>query len=270
MPDRGAQALDQVRPAFGDDDADPGVALGRFEDVRLDRAGLSVLEPNAPLQPLQTLRRRAALHLREVRAADLEARVCQRVRELTVVGEEDGPFSVEVESAHWEHAALDGLQVFGDGGPPLRIVHGRDHADRLVEHVVDVAFGQLDELAVEGDQVRSRFDLRAQLGHGAVVHRDPTLGDELFGSATRGDPRARQILLQAFRHARPLTRSPPPGTARRRESLPVPHPSTGAAGQRVAPNPAGEQNFPASSDAKGGGVLSKHGTKTTTSACARR
>jgi hypothetical protein len=75
MPHRGAQTLDQMGPTLAELEHDPGVALRGLVARGLERVGLTVLEAHAVHQSLQRLVGGRPLHLDQVGARDLEARV---------------------------------------------------------------------------------------------------------------------------------------------------------------------------------------------------
>ena len=206
VPHCRAQTLDQVRPTFGHDDANPGVLLRSLEHIGLGGPGHAVLEPDTFDHPLQGLRRRRPLHLREVRPANLELRMGERMRQFAIVGHDQRAFGVEVESPDREHTNAHVADVVGHSGAALRVLHGGDHADRLVQQQVRLLLGHFDEGSIHSDQVSARLHLRAELPHGDVVHGHAALGDELFCVTARGNPCARKEFLKAFRHARPFSR----------------------------------------------------------------
>jgi hypothetical protein len=200
VTDRRAQPLHQMLPPFAHGDPDPGVAIRRLEDLGLERFGHSILEANAFLQPRQRLRRRRSLHFGQVGALHFEAGVGERVGQLPIVRDEQRPLRIEVQASHRKDAPARVLHVLRHRGPALRILHRGDYARRLVEDEVGALLRGLDQLAIHRHQIAPRLHLRPELAHRDVVHRDVPAGDQLFRVPSRGDPRAREVFLQALRH----------------------------------------------------------------------
>ncbi|WXH33701.1 hypothetical protein WA016_07711 [Myxococcus stipitatus] len=192
---RGAQALDEVRTALGHDNLQPGVLLGGLEHAHGHRRGHSIFQPDATAQLVQRGHIRLALHLRQIRARHLEARVRQLVRQRSIIREEQRAFRVVVQPAHGEQPLARLLHVVGHRRPPLRVRQRRHHAHGLVEQEVRGFVRRSDELPVHRHQVRSRLHSASQLRHRRVVHRHAARGDQLFCMPARSDSRAGQVLL---------------------------------------------------------------------------
>jgi hypothetical protein len=134
--------------------------------------------------------------------------VQQAVRELTVVGQEECSARVKVEAPDGHHSSLHPLHVLGDGGAPLRILHGAHDVPRLVKHQVHRSLGG-HAAAVHLDDILLRIRACSELRDDLAVHRDAPCGDERFGVSSRRDARLREELLQAFRgHAGALSKAP--------------------------------------------------------------
>ena len=128
----------------------------------LDRVGpdRAVLEGDALPQPLRIVcRRDHARDLGQVGLRHLVRRVGQPVREVAVVGQDQQALGVGVQPADVEQPLLAGRRLPSrsvERAPALRVVHGRDHAARLVEHQVEVPPGRRDPGAVDPDDVAFR------------------------------------------------------------------------------------------------------------------
>ena len=181
----------------------PDLPVPALVEGELDPAGAE--QPRArgrrpPVLQLDALRERPhrlvvrlALDVRDVDLLDAVARVRKAVRELAVVRQEEDARRVPVEPPDG-HDADGAADEVDHGRSPLRVACGRDRAARLVEE--DVAERLLaDETTVDADVV-GRLDERVELSRLAVDGDAPGL-DELVGAATRGDPGAREVGVQA-------------------------------------------------------------------------
>jgi len=194
MTDGGAQPLDQVGPSLAHLEEHPGVPLGGLEALRTEGSRRSVLEPHAFLQPGQRLVGGRTLHLHQVSARYLEARVQEPVRRPTVVGEQQRALGVPVQATHGEDALLDALQEPRHRGSTLGVGQRRHHPGRLVEQVPGGALRHRHQLSVDHDQI-GRLHLGAELGDLLVVDAHPAGGDEALGVPARRHPGAGEELL---------------------------------------------------------------------------
>ena len=79
--------------------------------------------------------------------------------------------------------------------PAFRIGDRGHVAFGLVEHQVSLFFRTVEQLAVHADVVARGVGLRAQLGDDGAIHRNASLGDQLFGLAARCDAGSGNDLL---------------------------------------------------------------------------
>src|SRR6478752_7334250 len=154
--------------------------------AHLRRRGRPVVECHALAQALErAVLDEPALHLGDIRARDLVARVHQPVGELAVVGEQDQPRRVRVEPADRVQPDAAVHQV-GDHGAPMRVLHSRDDAGGLVDHVDDVLGLERDGLPVDLDLVALPHVAR-RVEHDLPADRDAALAHDALGRAPGGD-----------------------------------------------------------------------------------
>jgi hypothetical protein len=121
--------------------------------------------------------------------------VLQPVREVAVVGEQEQPLGLHVQPADVEQALVPVADQVTEVGPALVVLHGRDHADGLVDGEVHLRGVDLDPQAVDVDDLRGP-DTGPELGDDLVVDRHPPQGDQLLRPAAGGDTGLGQDLLQ--------------------------------------------------------------------------
>src|ERR1700733_1923037 len=108
------------------------------------------------------------------------------VGELAVVGEQDQPRTVDVESSHGiQPQAVRGHEL-SDRPPPVCVTRGGDDADGLVERIEDTWLGACEELPVER-HAAALLDITGWVGDGLAGNRYPPGGDQRLGSAPRGN-----------------------------------------------------------------------------------
>ena len=127
--------------------------------------------------------RPTVVQLGHVRLLDAVARVCQPMRELTVVREQEHTGRAGVESTHG-HDTRRTRHELDDGRPTLRVARGGDDARRLVQQDVRELLLR-DTRPVHLDHV-ARLDERVQLP-GRAVDGDAAGLDQLVGLPPRGD-----------------------------------------------------------------------------------
>ena len=84
-----------------------------------------------------------------------------------------------------------------DGGALLRVVERGDVAARLVEHVVALLLGAVEQLAVDADVVFFGIVACAEVGDGGAVDLDPAFEDDFLGFAAGGYAGLGENLLKA-------------------------------------------------------------------------
>ena len=169
--------------------------------------GGPVLQPHPAAQPLEIA---IGGRPREADAIGLRHSVAgmgQAVRQLAVVGEQDQPGGVRIESADRVEPPL-GVDQFRDRRSPARLTSGRDHAGRLVDR---------PDLARLGRH-RGAVDLHP----GALVHVPRRIGDDLAADADparrRSAPRPRDATRR--RHGRGICRASPIHSGRAAQQAP--------------------------------------------------
>lgn len=202
-----AEAMNLTVLPLLEHDLEPRLVAVEAQAPHLRRARGAAVYLDALLPAVEVFVLDEATDLRDVHLGRGLARMQQAVRELAVVGQEQGPARVEVEPPDGDDARRHPLHVLGDGGAPLWVFHRGDDVPRLVEHDVD---GNLcgDAPAVDLDDVSSRIRPGSELRHDLAVHGDSPFGDQEFGVAARCHAGLREELLQAFRgHAGALSKA---------------------------------------------------------------
>ncbi len=198
VPNRRAQSLHQVRPAFGHDDLEPGILLSPLEPRHLGRRGEPIFQPNAAAQLLERRIVGVALHLGQIHPRHLVLGVHQLVRGLAVIGEQQRALGVIIEPPHGEDPAFEPLDILADRRPALRVMHRGDDPGRLVKQVPLPLIRGDDGGTVHHDQVFVAVDLGAQGGDDLTVDLHATVENQLLGGATRRDARAGEVLLKTL------------------------------------------------------------------------
>jgi len=183
---------------------------------------------------------------------DPGAGVRDTVSPVAVVRQQQQPLGIAVEPPDREEA-LGTIDEREGGRPALGVAGRRHHADRLVQHDVDMArrHGHRQRPAVDRDLLAGRVGLRARIGHDRPIYRDPPGRQYGLGPPSRRQARVGQNFVQAHgtgpgRAVACLFNSPPGlppgrrGFGRRRRSRPWsarPHPcrTTRSARYRGAP-----------------------------------
>jgi hypothetical protein len=119
----------------------------------------------------------------------------EHVGEFAVVGEDEQPGGLRIETADIEQPLLELRDVALQVRAPALVLQGTHDADRLVEHEVAARGVELDGGAVNGDAV-GRHDPSAEFRHDLAVDLDPACRDEVLGDAARRDARGGHELLQ--------------------------------------------------------------------------
>ena len=135
------------------------------------------------------------------------AGVRQVRRQLAVVGQEEQPFGLEIQTAHGIHVLAHAAQQIDDRRTPLRIRSRRQVTARLVQQEIAVMLDDLDPAAVHADVVVCRIRFRAELADSRAIHRDAAVEHQLLRRAARGDSGLRQDFLEALHAVQRTSRS---------------------------------------------------------------
>ena len=128
------------------------------------------------------------------------ARMDERVSQLPIVGEEQKPGGVLIESADREQPRKTvGRHQLRNATSIMRIGHSAQISCWLVEHEHHLLFGKRNARTIELHHSAGRIDLRAHLAHHFPVHAHPPRSDELLRSTPTRNARAREEFLEANR-----------------------------------------------------------------------
>ena len=120
--------------------------------------------------------------------------------EFTVVGQQDETLGVRVQTAHVKKS-LPGHDSFGNQVTDARatkvVCHRRLPALGLVQSQILVFFVDDHARTIHSHDGCLRIDTQALLQDDFSVDLDPTGGNQLLGTASRGDPGLREDLLQS-------------------------------------------------------------------------
>ena len=112
------------------------------------------------------------------------------VGEFPVVGEQQQPLGILVQTAHGVDALPHVLHQLGHALAAPLVVEGGDEPPGLVQRQVDFLLAFAQGLAVQGDGVLAGDGAVPQPGHPAVDGHPPG-GDELLGLAAGSHPAGR-------------------------------------------------------------------------------
>ncbi len=189
VPDRGEHALHLVRATLVQHELDAAWT----EPAGAGRRGAAVVELDALAEPAERLVVRVALDLCLVGLLDAVARMGEPVREAAVVGQQERPGRVCVETPDGHDARL-ARDELDDGRPASRVAGGRHDARRLVEEHVREPLPR-DLASVDLDTV-GRDDEGVQLPR-LAVDADAAGLDQLVGAATRGDAGPGEVSVES-------------------------------------------------------------------------
>ncbi len=194
----GEDPSDQAVSALGDGDLDPRVvAVGGVDDAHLGRGGGAVVELDAALlDGAQLLGRRPAVDLGEVALGHPGAGVREAVRQLAVVGEQQGALGVVVEPPDGLDPGRGILEQVEDAPAALGVVASSDAALGLVHQQVDRARRGRQRSAVDPHDVDLGVDLHQLVDH-LAVHAHPAVEDHRLRRAPRGHAAGGEELRQS-------------------------------------------------------------------------
>ena len=119
------------------------------------------------------------------------------VHHVSVVGEEEQPLAVVIQTADGEKADRIVRKLVHDGGAAFRIGNRRDLADGLVIGDIVFFFLRTDDFTVHGDRVPGFVHLNAHFGDDRTVHGHAAFLNHFFGCPAGGDAAQGKILLQS-------------------------------------------------------------------------
>ena len=181
----GAHPADLAVFPLVDGDGEPGPLPRLGQQADLGRAEGLAVQGHGALQPL--LRAGPiALDPDEIFLFDLLAGVEQRVGQGPVVGQEQQPLGVQIQTPHGPHPGPAVLHQVGNGPPPLLVGQGGHNAAGLIEHEQRPRLRPPHGDAVQGDGVRLRVGLVPQ-GGGHTVHRHPAFAQVFLRLAPGAD-----------------------------------------------------------------------------------
>src|SRR5581483_2293144 len=175
-----------------------GAAASRARDrPDLQRSSDAVLELHSAAQPGELAGGGGSLDLGQVFLLHSEARVCQPLRELTVVGEQQQPFGVAIKPPNREHPQIPRKER-GEVPGRMPVPGGGRDARRVVEDEIAQAWVHVHHVAIDEHPVAFGVHTVAEDRH-AAVHRHPSVPDQLLAGSPGAKPRPRQSPLEALR-----------------------------------------------------------------------
>jgi hypothetical protein len=117
--------------------------------------------------------------------------------QLAIVGQEEQPLAVVVETPDGIHVFADAFEEIDDRLTALRIGASGDDASRLVHQDVAMTLRRTEAPAIDPDVISHRIGLDPHLPDRPAVDGDAALFDQLFSGPARGHASLRQDFLQA-------------------------------------------------------------------------
>jgi len=176
-------------PAFVDRDIDPGVRFFLPDLSDLGRRGLAVLQKDSCFQRRDRTVFEHTLDLHQIGLGKFMLGVRDQMGKIPIIRQEQQALGIVVQPADRVYADLDAFEQIVHRGPSLRIGHGRHKTRWFVQHNIRRRLFGVYEFAVDLDMVFVWVGLGAQFGHDRPVHPHSALGNKLFRSAARCDPR---------------------------------------------------------------------------------
>jgi hypothetical protein len=158
--------------------------------------GETFRQVNTVMQLTQHFALHLPCHLDLINFLHAVAGMREPVGQLSVVSNEDQPFTGNIEPADAKRARCVGRQQVGDAWPASRVSRGAYYAHRLVHgEIHEVWFVQ--QFAVDADFLPRWIGARAKLSDNLVINLDAPIEDELLAFAPAGDAGSRQNFLEA-------------------------------------------------------------------------
>jgi len=156
----------------------------------------AVVEPHTPAELFHHLPAEWTGHEYQIGLSDAERRVRQPVRQLAVVGEQQQPPSLHIESPDMEQPLRPVPHQIPKMWTTTWIAHGGYHARGLVQGKVFLALRRGDPLPIDPDLSPIRVNPSSLSGHESAIHRHSARGDQLLSRPTARDTSLRENLLQ--------------------------------------------------------------------------
>lgn len=193
VADRGKHAAHLAVSTFVDDKLDiRGVVSWKIADEMdaLGRRGLAVLEHYPGRELSERLVIGPPADRRQIGLGDVVARMGHVVEKITVVGQKQQAFGLDIEPAHRpQHRAVRQIDQFGHDVHGVWIGERAGVAARLVEGDVLAPLGHGgNRAAVDRDFVDARFGLRAEFADDDTVDRDAPVLNPLLARSPRSEP----------------------------------------------------------------------------------
>ena len=155
-------------------------------DPQHRRRRAATFEKDTAAKLLNGVRLEPAFQNRAIHFVDAETRVCERVRKIAVIGQQQHARRVVIQPSDGHETcrfrtALRAHQIL-NCAPAFRIAHRGDDSDGFVQHE-HFALRHDDRATVELDAI-AVFNARAELAHELAVHANFSGYDQLFGRAT--------------------------------------------------------------------------------------
>jgi hypothetical protein len=155
------------------------------------------LEQNSPPESVEGGKRWVAMDQCLVGFVNHIAGMLDPLGEVAVVGQQEGPFGVEIEAANRENAGRDLWQKRDNRRSPLWVGESGDIAGRFVKEIGDQLVFPDNRAAIADDLLSHRVDLEARDGDHPAIDHHSAGGYHLFGTTAGTDAALGEILVEA-------------------------------------------------------------------------
>ncbi len=156
----------------------------------------ALCEPHAPSQAVDEIGGRDARDLHEILLLDTIPRMRQQVCEVTIIGEQNEPFTRSVEPSNGKQPTIIWHEVH-HSWPTRGVVVRRHDTHRLVEEKDDTPWIR-QSLTVNTDLLGPRIDFCAECRDDLPVDLDAACRHEVFAGSTASEASCREHLLETF------------------------------------------------------------------------
>ena len=195
----------------------PHLSLASLVDDRLDdstfslsvqnaqpcRSRSSVVQKNPIPKCSKSILSDVSRDLCTIYLVNLKTRMEQSLCHRTIVGNDQKPLRIGIQSPHGVEPRREIRQKIEHGLTPPIIVRRRKIAARLVEKKIKPLFFCLYTLTVDGYDMMCGIIFRSECGHNRAINRNPPRLNHLLSSTARCHPRMAEDLLQSFFHVSP-------------------------------------------------------------------